>query len=189
MNPLQCVRFRAERDAMKAAFPISLKVNPSTPVGVMDEDSGEVVDGAVSESETPGEKAAPPVAPAAVPLADDKPPTAEELKYFGPRPGANGSGAPAQQSAAAPPASNGNSIPEVTNDHVSQEPFWSIQFALGRWAADTGRPESEFKAALKAYVEHNGFKGYSSKRDTDYARQFVARHKKPAQEAAHVYAQ
>lgn len=121
------------------------------------------------------------------PPAVDEPPSAEELKFFGPRPGANGGGAPvgapAQRPAAAPPASNGNSISKVANDHVSEEPFWTFQFALGRWATETGRPESEFKAALKAYVEHNGFKGYSSRRDTDYARQLVALYTK---EHAHV---
>lgn len=43
MNPLQCVRNRAERDAMKAAFPISLPIGVS--VRVADEETGEVING------------------------------------------------------------------------------------------------------------------------------------------------
>ncbi len=43
MNPLQCVRYRAERDAMKAAFPISLNVS-GVKVNIVD-DNGEIIDG------------------------------------------------------------------------------------------------------------------------------------------------
>lgn len=43
MNPLQCVRNRAERDAMKAAFPISLPVGVH--VHVADEETGEIING------------------------------------------------------------------------------------------------------------------------------------------------
>jgi hypothetical protein len=45
MNPLQCVRLRAERDAMKAAFPIALHV-PGGRVSIVDE-SGEIINGDV----------------------------------------------------------------------------------------------------------------------------------------------
>ena len=45
MNPLQCVRIRAERDAMKAAFPITLHV-PGGRVSIVDE-SGDVINGDV----------------------------------------------------------------------------------------------------------------------------------------------
>lgn len=43
MNPLQCVRYRAERDAMKAAFPISLNIG-NAKVQIVD-DNGEVING------------------------------------------------------------------------------------------------------------------------------------------------
>lgn len=45
MNPLQCVRYRAERDAMKAAFPISLNV-AGAKVNIVD-DNGEIINGDV----------------------------------------------------------------------------------------------------------------------------------------------
>lgn len=43
MNPLQCARYRAERDAMKAAFPISLPVGVGAKVA--DEETGEIING------------------------------------------------------------------------------------------------------------------------------------------------
>jgi hypothetical protein len=51
MNPLQCVRNRAERDAMKAAFPITLHV-PGGKVTIVD-DAGEIINGEVVRSATP----------------------------------------------------------------------------------------------------------------------------------------
>ena len=63
MNPLQCARYRAERDAMKAAFPISLP--PGVSAKVIDEETSEVING--SHDEGPRwdvittEQAAPPI--------------------------------------------------------------------------------------------------------------------------------
>lgn len=45
MNPLQCARYRAERDAMKAAFPISLPAGINAKV--VEDETGEVINGAV----------------------------------------------------------------------------------------------------------------------------------------------
>lgn len=43
MNPLQCARYRAERDAMKAAFPISMPAGIGAKVA--DEETGEIING------------------------------------------------------------------------------------------------------------------------------------------------
>lgn len=43
MNQLQCARYRAERDAMKAAFPISLPAGVGAKVA--DEETGEIING------------------------------------------------------------------------------------------------------------------------------------------------
>jgi hypothetical protein len=51
MNPLQCVRYRAERDAMKAAFPISLNIHGEK-VSVVD-DNGEIINGDVDHRPGP----------------------------------------------------------------------------------------------------------------------------------------
>lgn len=85
MNPLQCVRLRAERDALKGAFPIGFG-GGSVKIGVAD-DTGEEINGDVSHGPkwdvvTTGQ---PPIeqhtaeAPAA-------PPDPEEIAAFGPEP-------------------------------------------------------------------------------------------------------
>jgi hypothetical protein len=58
MNPLQAVRLRAERDAMKASFPLSLSVGVAAPVSIVDE-TGEVIDGEAVTSEAEAESGEP----------------------------------------------------------------------------------------------------------------------------------
>lgn len=77
MNPLQCVRLRAERDALKGAFPISFG-GGAVKIGVAD-DSGEEINGDIdhghkwdvitAEQETPAQITEPEHAPA--PAEDD----------------------------------------------------------------------------------------------------------------------
>jgi len=59
MNPLQCVRTRAERDAMKSAFPLGLSGGMmGAPVRVVDEGTGEIIDGGFSPTDQPVEPVA-----------------------------------------------------------------------------------------------------------------------------------